>query len=355
MAKELNEFYLLNLLFDRWNTARISTGNRPDFDVQFRKGGLITNYEVKTQGKYGDNESNAFIEIGEVNTTGNKNIPVGEFNYKTWYKSALLLSESNRYIVCKKRSDDIYDIYEIEKKTLLEKINDYIEKNLKSKIIYQGDKFKLKSNITFDLFLQDLQNGYIEKKLRYLNDRRYDGSYMIANNKDLNNDVVGTAITWEEGRINFCLVVNLNRITTKNIFLNQNIKSDPNDIAKYFSGLYINKGDNTELDYIKDQYANDPDFTNDDILDITNTWKYDLNFNKKVNQNNLNLKQIMDFSPVNHVLQYIEGITPIKNLGLEGNGASGDTSGSSSESEEERKDLRTFFNKLTNKIKSTKK
>ena len=40
---------------------------------------------------------------------------------------------------------------------------------------------------------------------------------------------------------------------------------------------------------------------------------------------------------------------------INGFGKNGDSSGSSSESEEERKDLRTFFKKLTNKIKSMKK
>ena len=323
---DICEAYILKLHQNKWDVARLSTLERPDYDVQLLKGNFSTTYEIKTQS---DAYDNLYIELGEVN--GGKKFIKG-FNYYSWYKSAFTLSEASIYTIFKGTYPN-YNIYEISSGHLKTKINEALS-GLNTELLRKNnEQIKLKKSKKLDDFINKIPNNR-----GFTND---------------NNDNLGkinvTRETDKEGnpyRVNLNIVFDFDQIQKNDlglhdvstIFIN-------NEISRFFDGVeFLNKTDTLE------EYKNN---TPDNMFEILDSWKYELRFVKNPQTNyNISLEDIFELKPKSMVSDYIY-FDGEKNLGLEkvgvGKYISPSNSDSSSSSEDEGS-CRKIYNRLKRNI-----
>ena len=327
---DICEAYILKLHEDKWDVARLSTLERPDYDVQLLKGNFSTLYEVKTQSL---NYNGLYIELGEVN--GGKKF-IKDFNYYSWYKSAFTSSEANIYTIFKGTYPN-YNIYEISSEHLKTKINEALN-GLNTEILRKNDEqIKLKKSKKLDDFINK-----IPTTRNFTNDNN-DNLGKIAITRE--NDFEGNP-----SRVNLNIVFDLDQIQKNDLGLHDvSTIFNNNEISRYFDGVeFLNKTDTLE------EYKNN---TPENMFEILDSWKYELRFVKNPEKNyNIPLEDIFKLQPKVLAADYINNFTDVKNLGLEkvgvGKYVSPSNSDSSSSSEDE---MKSFYKKLTKKIKIQKK
>jgi hypothetical protein len=291
----------------KYNEAFISDGFRPDYDVLIKRRHIITKYEVKTQKIYDPVNDKFVIEIAEfsVNTGNKRHINLND-RYKKWFKTALLLSQADKYVLIKSpillkqiAIGKDYKYYEIDKWKISQPIENFLQ-NINSTITNTQLEFNDQT------FVDKLEELALQAEQKYNNFTDYGASDRIA----INN---GALESWNVSRSDF------KRGNGKyNIVFN--FSMDKLQWSSSFKG-------NIQYQYTVSPYQSQ-------------------NFQGLIQTGNL--KDYHFVSP------------DINGSGKNGNSSSssssnGDSSGSSSESEEERKDLRTFYNKLKNKINLQKK
>jgi hypothetical protein len=159
LVKDLDEIQVLD--HHRFNEAFISQGYRPDWDVSIKHNNITTNYEIKTQKIYNNNDDDFVVEIAEISAdryNGRYVDKKDRFKNGIWYKTALLLSKADRYVLIKKIVNkkpvigDEYRYYEINKEDILKPILEF----LKSKNITIGDREIKINNNDFNIQIENL-------------------------------------------------------------------------------------------------------------------------------------------------------------------------------------------------------
>jgi hypothetical protein len=320
------EAYILKLHQNKWDVARISSLERPDYDVQLLKGNFSTLYEVKTQSA---NYNGLYIELGEVNS--NKKKIIG-FNYYSWYKSAFTLSEANIYTIFKGTYPN-YNIYEISSEHLKTKINEALG-GLNTEILRKNnEQFKLKKSNKLDDLINRIPNT---------------GNFTNNNNDNLGKFAITRENDFEgnPSRINLNIVFNLDEIQKNDLGLHDvSTIFNNNEISRYFDGVeFLNKTDTLE------EYKNN---TPDNMFEILDSWKYELRFVKNPQTNyNIPLEDIFKIKAKSLVSDYIY-FDGVKSLGLEKVGVgkyySSSESDSSSSSEDD-ESCRKIYNRIKRNI-----
>lgn len=285
----------------KYNEAKISKGFRPDYDVLIKKGKVTTKYEVKTQKVYDVNDDKFVIEIAELSVNkGNRRYIAPNDRYKKWYKTALLLSHADKYVLLKYNGQlkeikigSIYSYYEIDKWKLLNPIENFLQ-SVNSDIS--------ETNIEFnDNDFTDQLNILADEATRRYSDR-YDfgsSSKIPINNGALESYNI-TRSDFGKGSGKFNIVFNFNM---KNI-----------DWSKFYNGQ--------DYDFSVAPYQSE---------------------NYKGIETNGDLKDYVFISP-----------NP-KGSGKKLCMSYSSSSDSSSSESDHDKSMKTFFKKLTKKIKSNKK
>ena len=198
----------------KYNEAYISDGFRPDYDVLIKKGKNTTKYEVKTQKVYDKIDDKFVIEIAEfsVNSGNKRHIKVTD-RFKLWYKTALLLSQSDKYVLLKSVSNlkDIkigseYRYYEIDKYKLLKPIENFLQ-SVNANIS--------NTQIEFDNedFVKQLETLATEAKEKYSSYYDFGASSKIAINNGALESYNVTRSDFNRGSGKFNIVFNFNMKT----------------------------------------------------------------------------------------------------------------------------------------------
>jgi hypothetical protein len=341
--EDLFEARLIDLKINEWDKAYMSLYNRPDYDIELEKNGNFTSYEVKTQGIYAEDrngEIHAYAEIGEFG----KQKPIDNEDFYHWVKTGLFASNADKYIYFKKISNESenYNVYEIDKKELLDDINYYFFYELFFTVKdYKNNGFVFKVNMNgigkkyLDLSKKDINRDISKNKKNSKDFRRIPSK---------NGKILGIAITYENygERINYNIVLDLSRYNIKYNDVNIN----QNNIMTYFDGIYLDKkNDNILIDTLKEK--------NDYTTHLK--WKYDLIFDKSVNNKypNLELNKILRINYPKFIRYFLQDKIEEKSLGIEkigvGKYVSPSNSDSSSSSEGEENSLKVY-NRLKRNI-----
>ena len=341
--EDLFEAKLIDLKINEWDKAYMSLYNRPDYDIELEKNGNFTSYEVKTQGIYKEDkngEIHAYAEIGEFG----KQKQIDNEDYYHWIKTALFASNADKYIYYKKISNESenYNVYEIDKDELLDDINYYFFYEL---------FFTVKDYKNNGFYFQVNSDG-IGKK--YLELAKKDIKRDINKNKEKSKDfrrlpskngkILGVAITYENygERINYNVVLDLSKYNK----VYSDVNTDQNNIMKYFDGIFLDKKNyNILIDTLKER--------NDKRTHLN--WKYDLIFDKSVNNKypNLELNKILRINYHKFIRYFLEGKITEKNLGLEKVGVGKYDSSSESDSSSSSEDdgsCRKIYNRIKRNI-----
>jgi hypothetical protein len=345
---DLCEAYVLNL-FPLWDEARLSYGDRPDWDVELTENGVKTTYEVKTQKKQKDDRNtniiHSYIEIGEVGTKRNQMNPDDLFH---WVKTGLYASVADKYIIYKRIDESvqtlqnknwIYNVYEIDGLFFKTEIENYFFELFKARITdYGNNGFEL-----VDAWWGRKNTSPLEKVIKEIDDALNDrANFKILKHISRSGNIIGLGISKEKGygnsKRNINVVFDLQKLVdngdatvTNNVNVESIIEPDNNnDLSQYFNRFDVERLQGRTIDDLKA----DPNFTFD--KDAKKEMKIDLLFDK----NTLNKwpfftnKILLSYDFYNYLTYFFMDDLNTKEIGLEkvGLGYDSDSSSDSSDS-----------------------
>lgn len=346
---DLCEAYILSEYINDWETAKLSFGNRPDWDVEIETATGKVSFEVKTQSK---NYDPVYIEIGEYGTQKPKSVP--DDNWNQWVKTGLFASDADKYVIFKEQNNNTYNYYELDASFLKQTIDSYLFTDLFASIRDLGKEFILRSNYAPNTSLKDTID-YLkgETYTKNKNGTRYVSSSKLGytnKNNIFQPYITGIATTTEnKNRWNINVLFNLQAlidggIITKTV-LNVNTSLTALDpvLTKYFVGAEIDHYGSPVIDKLKENF-NDGKITEDDVIDELDTWNYDVLFDKSYYDDNNNVKypdmtldKILRFQfnllPYFYITSDLDKTLGIEKVGLGYDSDSSSDSSSSSDSD----------------------
>lgn len=341
---DLCEAYVLKEYINEWNSAKLSYGNRPDWDVEITTDQGIKTFEVKTQRRTYDP---IYIEIGEYGKQKPKSVP--DDNWYYWVKTGLFASEADTYVIFKETNNNLYNYYEIDASFLKQTIDSYLFTDLFGTIKDNGNEFYFKSNYRPNTTLNDTLDFLKNETFRLNKGVKKDISSSRLGYTDLQGVfqpyIKGFATTTEyNSRWNINILFNLQAMIDggiiKKTVLNVDVSLQAlDDITKYFVGAEIDHYDNPKLDELKKDFQ-DGNITNNEIVKELKTWNYDILFEKSYYDDNgqakypdMSLDKILRFYfdqlPFRYITEDLDKTLGIEKVGL---GYDSDSSSDSSDS-----------------------
>jgi hypothetical protein len=286
------EAYILKEYINEWETAKMSYGDRPDWDVEIEDNNSKRSFEVKTQGI---NYDSIYIEIGEYGDQKPKS--VANDNWYQWVKTGLFASEADTYVIFKETNvNDVYNYYEIDASFLKNTIDSYLFTDLFGKIVDKGKEFSFKSNYA--------QNTSLKDTIEYLQSetfRKNKGVQRFISSSTLGHKnqngvfqpfINGFASTTEKNvRWNVNILFNLQPLIdagiVKKTVLNVDISLASLEpiITKYFVGAEIDHYGSPVIENLKKEHELF-NITKEEIITELKTWNYDVLFDKSYFNNN---------------------------------------------------------------------
>jgi len=342
---DLCEAYVLKEYLNEWDVAKLSYGNRPDWDVEITTNLGIRSFEVKTQSRTYDS---IYIEIGEYGKQKPKSVP--NDNWNQWVKTGLFVSEADTYVIFKETNNNLYNYYEIDASFLKNSIDSYLYTDLFGTIKDVGNEFYFKSNYKPNTTLNDTLEFLKNETFRLNKGVRKEINSSKLGYTDLQGVfqpyIKGFATTTEYNkRWNINILFNLQPMIDggiiKKTIYNVDISLQAlDDITKYFVGAEIDHYGIPIIDDLKKDF-NDGKKTTNEITKELKTWNYDILFDKSYYDDNnqekypdMSLDKILRFQydqlPFRYITEDLDKTLGIEKVGL---GYDSDSSSSSSDSD----------------------
>jgi hypothetical protein len=340
---DLCEAYILKEYINEWETAKLSFGDRPDWDVEIENATSKISFEVKTQGSY----DSVYIEIGEYGTQKPKSVPAD--NWYQWVKTGLFASEADKYVIFKESGNTV-NYYELNASFLKQTIDSYFFTDLFGSIKDIGKEFIFKSNYAPNTTLKDtIEYLKTETLARNKGVSRFISSSKLGHTNQrgvFQPYIKGFATTTENNnRWNINILFNLQAlidggIMTKTVLnVDTSLQALEPIITKYFVGAEIDHYGSPIIDNLKQDF-NDGKISLDGVIDELKTWNYDVLFDKSFYDDNgqekypdMSLDKILRFQfdllPYFFITSDLDKTLGIEKVGL---GYDSDSSGSSSSS-----------------------